>query len=157
MTHCARKVSAVQTILPPTESLTVEFKSDRNGYPDRELIEALTCLANSAGGELWLGVEDNATPSGLHRKHRNIKQLTALIAEQTQPPLMVAIEKYAIDNITVAKITVPRSKVWVATLEGIYLQRRLKADGSPECIRITPDSPCPSARCTATAEQQNII
>ena len=46
------KVDAVPIILPSTESMTVEFKSDRNGYPDRELIEALTCLANTQGGEL---------------------------------------------------------------------------------------------------------
>jgi ATP-dependent DNA helicase RecG len=37
--------------LPPRESLTVEFKSDRSKLPDRELIEALVYLANAKGGE----------------------------------------------------------------------------------------------------------
>lgn len=37
--------------LPLCESLTVEFKSDRSKLPDRELIEALVCLANAEGGE----------------------------------------------------------------------------------------------------------
>ncbi len=37
--------------LPPRESLTVEFKSDRSKLPDRELIEALTYLDNTEGGE----------------------------------------------------------------------------------------------------------
>lgn len=37
--------------LPPRESLTVEFKSDRSKLPDRELIEALVCLANAKGGK----------------------------------------------------------------------------------------------------------
>lgn len=36
--------------LPPRESLTVEFKSDLKKLPDRELIEALICLANAEGG-----------------------------------------------------------------------------------------------------------
>lgn len=126
----------MQAILPLAESIAVEFKSDRNGYPDRELIEALTCLANTAGGELWLGVEDNGTPSGLHRKHRNTRQLARLIAEQTRPALKVTITKYAINNITVAKIIVPHSRVLIATQQGAYLLRRLKTDGSPECVHI---------------------
>ena len=128
----------MHTVLPSKETITVEFKSDRNGYPNRELIEALTCLANTAGGELWLGIEDDGTPSGLHRAHRNTLLLAKLIAEHTMPPLKVAIEKHDINNITVAKIVVPRSTTLTATYQGVYLQRRLKADGSPECIRIQP-------------------
>jgi hypothetical protein len=48
--------------LPPAESLTVEFKSDRKRLSDNELVEAIVCLANAEGGELWLGVEDDGTP-----------------------------------------------------------------------------------------------
>lgn len=124
-------------VLPTVESLTVEFKSDRNGYPDRELIEALTCLTNTLGGELWLGVEDDGTPSGLHRKHRNTAHLIALIAAQTYPSLAVSIHTYAINNVTVAKIIVPQTDTLIATHEGAYLQRRLKPDNTPECIHIT--------------------
>lgn len=127
-------------LLPPTESLTVEFKSDRNGYPDRELIEALTCLANTAGGELWLGVEDDGTPSGLHRQHQNILHLTALIATQTRPSLAVEVILHTMDGVLVAQILVPQATQRVATYKGDYLLRRLKADGTPECIYIEPDS-----------------
>ena len=55
--------------LPPSESLTVEFKSDRKRLPDGELVEAIVGLANTEGGELWLGVEDDGTPTGLHPEH----------------------------------------------------------------------------------------
>ena len=123
--------------LPSVETLTVEFKSARSGYPDRELIEALPCLANTQGGELWLGVEDDGTPSGLHRQHRNSAQLTRLIATQTHPSLAVTIHTHVINNVTVAKITVPQSATLIATDEGAYLQRRLKPDNTPECIHIT--------------------
>lgn len=126
------------TVYPAAESLTVEFKSDRSGYPDRELIEALTCLANTAGGELWLGVEDNGIASGLHRSHLNLSRLTALIAMQTHPSLVVKINKRRVNNVTVAQIIVPRAGVLIATEEGAYLQRRIKADGTPECIHIDP-------------------
>lgn len=125
-------------LLPPTESLTVEFKSDRNGYPDRELIEALTCLANTAGGELWLGVEDNGKPSGLHRQHQNIQHLTVLIARKTRPSLTVEVIPHTIDGVLIAQIRVPRATTWIATYKGDYLLRRLKADGTPECVHIEP-------------------
>ena len=128
----------MQTVYPAAESLTVEFKSDRSGYPDRELIKALTCLANTAGGELWLGVEDNGIASGLHRSHLNLSRLTALIAMQTHPSLVVKINKRRVNNVTVAQIIVPRAGVLIATKEGVYLQRRIKTDGTPECIHIDP-------------------
>jgi hypothetical protein len=45
--------------LPSAETLTVEFKSDRKRLSDTDLVEALVCLANTEGGELWLGIEDD--------------------------------------------------------------------------------------------------
>ena len=130
------KVSAVPIILPSTESMTVEFKSDRNGYPDRELIEALTCLANTQGGELWLGIEDNGSASGLHPRHQDTAQLTQLVADNTSPTLQVTIKHHQINDVTVAQILVPEAKRLVATNEGAYLRRRLKHDDTPECIHI---------------------
>ena len=138
------KVDAVPIILPSTESMTVEFKSDRNGYPDHELIEALTCLANSQGGELWLGVEDNGSASGLHPRHQDTLQLTQLIADNTSPALQVTIKQHQINGVTVAQILVPEAKRLVATKEGAYLRRRLKHDDTPECIHIpSSDEPLP--------------
>lgn len=34
-------------VLPPRETLTVEFKSDLKRLPDHELVEAIVCLANA--------------------------------------------------------------------------------------------------------------
>ncbi len=56
-------------MIPYTESLAVEFKSDRGPLPDRELIETAVCLANSEGGEIYLGVEDDGSITGLHPNH----------------------------------------------------------------------------------------
>jgi len=41
------------------ESLTVEFKSDRRQISDKEIYEEIVSLANTAGGALLIGVEDN--------------------------------------------------------------------------------------------------
>jgi len=124
--------------LPPRESLTVEFKSDRSKLPDRELIEALICLANAEGGELWLGVEDDGTPTGLHPEHRLLEGLAGMVAARTSPSLSVQAEALDLDGVTLARIHVPKALGEVATTSGVYLRRRLKHDGTPECVAMLP-------------------
>lgn len=48
------------------EKLTLEFKSDLKCLPDRELVAAVVALANTEGGDLLLGVEDNGEITVLH-------------------------------------------------------------------------------------------
>lgn len=124
--------------LPSCESLSVEFKSDRSRLPDRELIEALVCLANAEGGELWLGVEDDGTPSGLHADHHLLAGLAGMVAARTSPSLNVQAEAVELDGVTVARIQVPKAQGEVATTSGVYLRRRLKHDGTPECVAMLP-------------------
>ncbi len=124
--------------LPPAESLTVEFKSDRKCLPDNDLIEALVCLANAEGGELWLGVEDDGTPTGLHMNHRNLTGLVGLVAARTSPSLRVQVDSIEIAGLLVARIVVPKAQSVVATVGGVYLRRRLKHDGKPECVPMLP-------------------
>ncbi|MEZ2743798.1 ATP-binding protein [Halopseudomonas bauzanensis] len=124
--------------LPPRESLTVEFKSDRSKLPDRELIEALVCLANAEGGDLWLGVEDNGTPTGLHPEHSLLEGMAGMVAARTSPSLSVQTEAVEVDGVTVARIHVPKAHGEVATTSGVYLRRRLKHDGTPECVAMLP-------------------
>lgn len=124
--------------LPSSESLTVEFKSDRKRLSDKELIEALVCLANAEGGELWLGVEDDGTPTGLHPDHVSLAGLPGLIAARTSPSLAVQVETLHMDGFQVARIDVPKATTVMATAGGVYLRRRLKHDGTPECAPMLP-------------------
>jgi ATP-dependent DNA helicase RecG len=124
--------------IPERESLTVEFKSDRDRLPDRELVAAVVCLANTEGGELYIGVEDDGTVTGLHAAHRNVTGLTALIANLTVPPLTVRVEALEVEGHRVARVLVPKSRQLVATSEGLLQKRRIKADGLPECVPLYP-------------------
>lgn len=124
-------------VLPVSESLKVEFKSDRHRLHDDELVEALVCLANTDGGELWLGVEDDGTPTGLHETHQNLTG-PGLVAARTSPSLAVTVEGIEIAGVRVARIWVPRAVSEVATTAGKYLHRRIKQDGSPECVPMLP-------------------
>ena len=59
--------------VPFKESLTIEFKSDKKRYSDTLLVEEIVGMANTKGGELYLGVEDNGEITGLHKEHRRCK------------------------------------------------------------------------------------
>lgn len=124
--------------LPARESLTVEFKSDCARLKDSDLVEALVCLANAEGGELWLGVEDDGTPTGLHAEHRALAGLAGLVAARTSPPLAVVVTPVELNGLPVARIAVPKAQGEVATTGGVYLRRRVKADGQPECVAMLP-------------------
>lgn len=121
---------------PLCETLTVEFKSDHRKLPDKDLVEALICLANAEGGELWLGVEDDGTPSGLHPDHYHLKSMIDLIAANTTPSLKVQAELIDVSSVPVARFEVPRATHGVITSSGVYLVRRLKHDGTPECVNM---------------------
>ena len=83
-------------------------------------------------------VEDDGTPTGLHMAHRNLTGLPAMVAARTSPSLAVAVNVIELSGVSVAHIVVPRSVSDVATTAGMYLRRRVKHDGTPECIPMLP-------------------
>jgi ATP-dependent DNA helicase RecG len=128
----------METAIPEKESLTVEFKSDQKRLSDRDLVATVVCLANTDGGEIYLGVEKDAVVTGLHHEHQNPTGLTALIGNRTNPPLSVRVEILEMLGKRVAKIIVPKSKRIVSTSDGVLQRRRLMADGTPQCVPFYP-------------------
>lgn len=126
------------SIIPRQESLTCEFKSDRQCLSDKDLIEAVVCMANAQGGEIYLGVEDDGTVTGLHVNHRQLDGLAAMIANRTQPAVSVTVESLSVTALPIACISVPRSGTPVATNDGVSKRRRLQANGEPECVPFYP-------------------
>ena len=124
--------------VPTREMLDVEFKSDVKCYPDHDLIEEIVGMANTVGGILYLGVEDDGTITGVHKKHKDAIGVTALIANSTVPPISVRAEIITEEDRDILKIEIPRSRGVVSTTSGKILRRRLKLDGSPEVIPMYP-------------------
>lgn len=124
--------------IPVKETLTVEFKSDLKKYGDADLFEDIVAFANTDGGDLFLGVEDDGTITGVHPGHSNPITLSAYIANNTVPPISTRCE--IIDEETpVLKITVPKFYGGIAaTRSGKMLRRRIKIDGTPENIPMYP-------------------
>ncbi len=47
--------------IPMRESLEVEFKSDKRKLDDGNIIDAVVAFANTNGGEIYLGVENDGS------------------------------------------------------------------------------------------------
>ena len=127
----------MERIIPQAESLTVEFKSDRKKLSDDILIDAVVAFANTEGGDLYLGVEDNGEITGRHESHKDFSRLAAFIANKTMPPIPVRVEEIE-DVFPVIKINVPKSRSIVASSTGKIQRRQIKWDGKPENVAMYP-------------------
>ena len=125
-------------MIPKKETITIEFKSDIECLDEKELVAEIVGMANTEGGVLYLGVEDNGDISGVHKKHNDPNGAMALIANKTVPSLSVRAEIIEEEGIEVLQIQIPMSKTIIATSDGKMQRRRLKADGSPENIPMYP-------------------
>ena len=127
----------MEIIFPERETMEIEFKSDMKKLSDSDLVDAVVAFANTCGGSLYLGIEDNGMVTGLHEQHRDITQLAAFIANRTVPPISVRTEIIEAEK-TVLQIKVPKSRSIVASSNGKIQRRRLKADGTPENVPMYP-------------------
>ncbi|MCR4892136.1 MAG: putative DNA binding domain-containing protein [Lachnospiraceae bacterium] len=120
--------------IPYKEDLRTEFKSDRKRYPDNDLIDEIVGMANTKGGNLYLGVEDDGEITGVNKIHKDAIGVTALVANNTVPSVSVRAEIITEEEKDVLKIEIPISRTVVSTRSGKMLKRRLKADGTPEVV-----------------------
>lgn len=132
--------------IPQKEDLGCEFKSDLKRLPDSELIDTVVALSNTDGGVLYLGVEDDGTPTGIHEAHADATGLSALVSNKTMPPVpaRATMLRLAADGspdeegMRVMALEVPKSTAIVASRDGKILRRLIKADGSPESVPMYP-------------------
>ena len=125
-------------MVPYEETLSIEFKSDIKKYGDNDLFEDVVAFANTEGGDLYLGVEDDGTITGVHPEHANPVTLGAYIANNTVPPISTRCEIIE-EEKPVLRITVPKSYGGiVATRSGKILRRRMKIDHTPENVPMYP-------------------
>lgn len=121
--------------IPETESLTVEFKSaPKSGLQDKTVIDAVVGMANTNGGVIYVGVADDGSVSGI--EDRKIKwadpaKAKAFIYANTMPPVAAETEVHDVEGRLVLMILVPRASGLVSTMDGRFLERRMKFDKSP--------------------------
>jgi ATP-dependent DNA helicase RecG len=120
------------------ESLRLEFKRDAP-LSEADLVEAVACLANTEGGWLLLGVEDDGTISGLHPSRQPVKpaQIQALITNKTNPSVPVEVHVVPTSKGTVLAIKVPKVSGLVGLSDGRVPRRYIAGRGKPECRFLT--------------------
>lgn len=129
------------TIIANGEQLDVEFKSDRRQMPDREIYEEVVSLANSKGGVLLIGVEDDGAITGAHPRHGDVTdppKLQSAIFNNTVPSINTRISVVRHDLGQVIAIEVDPYPEPCATKSGKALHRTIKSDGKPESVPFYP-------------------
>lgn len=132
---------ALLRMIAAGETLTVEFKGEeRTPLSDRDLVEAVVCLANRNGndpGYLLIGFEDDGSITGARPRHgdtTSLNRLAALIANRTRPSVVVRVESVEINGRPVLVIEIPPQQHPVATADGMFLCRAMGGDGKPACL-----------------------
>ena len=134
-------IQRLESLIAGGETLTVEFKSDRNRISDSDIYEQVVALANTNGGVLLIGVEDNGKVTGASPRHgeaTNPNQLKSAIFNNTVPGINTNVTLVQHSDGQVISIEVEPYTVTCATRSGKSLKRATKADGGPESIPFYP-------------------
>lgn len=131
----------IKDILKAGESLSVEFKSEPKGpLSDREIYENIVCMANTSGGVLLIGVENDGTVTGARPRHGSSTdpyKLQAAIFNNTSPSINARVSLHGVEGKTVIAIEVDTYPEICATKDGKCL-RRAMTTGGPECRPFYP-------------------
>ncbi len=96
----------VQTILQTGENSAVEFKT---GEARAESIaREIVAFANTQGGVILLGVDDEGHPRGLASDKNYEEWIMNIARHNVVPAIQVAYQSYQLANTTIATVTVPR-------------------------------------------------
>ncbi len=123
------------------ESLSVEFKSDRRQISDNTIYEEIVALANTDGGVLLIGVEDDGVITGAKTRHGNTTdptKLRASIFNNTVPNINTRITVTPCINAIVIAIEVAPYPEPCATASGKAMRRTIGADGKPQSVPFYP-------------------
>lgn len=89
------------------EGKTLEFKRDLSS-PTKPL-RTIVAFANSAGGRLVIGVDDDGTVVGVADPLAEEERITSLIADRISPQLVPAVDLVTVGEATILVVDVPLS------------------------------------------------
>lgn len=93
-------------VIPQGENQYIEFKAE--AVKAMQLAEEIVAFANSEGGEIWLGIEDDRTVSGLSRDYE--EDVINICRTLCIPPVQPIYEQFEYEGRQVARIEIPRGK-----------------------------------------------
>lgn len=92
--------------IPKSENQYIEFKAE--SVKAMSLAEEMVAFSNSEGGEIWLGVEDDGTVSGLSRNYE--EDVMNICRTLCIPPIHPTYEPFEIQGRQIACVRIPRGK-----------------------------------------------
>jgi ATP-dependent DNA helicase RecG len=106
------------------ETQTQEFKSSFS----KEVVETLTAFANSIGGCIYIGIDDNGKVKGIDIGKETLQNWQNQIKLNTNPSLFPDIEVLNIDNQKVACFIIDEHPIKPVSCKGKYYIRRKNAN-----------------------------
>ncbi len=133
----------IAALIAAGESLAAEFKSDRSREPlhDGTIYEEMVALANTDGGCLLVGVEDDGTVTGAKPRHGNATdplRLQAAVFHNTVPHLTTHVSVVQVADRVVLCVQVGRHRAICATAAGKCVRRVIGGDGKPATVPYYP-------------------
>jgi ATP-dependent DNA helicase RecG len=96
--------SAIEHLLQSPESKTLEFKRDLSS--PRNFLKTLVAFANTAGGRLVFGVDDQKNVIGIDQPLDEEERLCSLVADAIAPRLVPNIEFVTVEDKTLLTVEV---------------------------------------------------
>jgi len=134
-------LTQLENLIAAGESVELEFKSDRQQISDNAIYEEIVALANTDGGVLLIGVEDDGTVTGAQPRHGRTTdptKLRAAIFNNTVPNVNTRICVLRHPQGRVIVIEVDSYPEPCATASGKSLRRTVGADGKPQTVPFYP-------------------
>ena len=134
-------LTQLENLIAAGESVEREFKSDRCKISDKTIYEEVVALANTDGGVLLIGVEDDGTVTGAQPRHGRTTdptKLRAAIFNNTVPNVNTRIHVPVHPQGPVIVIEVDSYPEPCATASGKSLRRTVGADGKPQTVPFYP-------------------
>jgi ATP-dependent DNA helicase RecG len=100
--------SKVQTLLQQGENNAVEFKSE--GISPDGLAKEIVSFANTLGGSILIGVEDDGIISGVNDSATMEEWVANICRQNIIPAIQVSIEVEKANNVTILHVEVPKGK-----------------------------------------------
>jgi predicted HTH transcriptional regulator len=118
----------LRRIIEEGESDTVEFKRKFSGF--EKIAREMIALANTRGGILLIGVDDDGSIVGVRSEKSEVDLITATAENYASPPIEAEIDIVDIDGEDVVVVRIPesRSKPHRLVLDGEAIRR----DGTSE-------------------------
>lgn len=134
-------IETLSNLIEMGESTQCEFKADRGKFNDSVLFDEVVAMANSIGGVILIGVEDNGKVTGAKPRNggpADSMKVQAAIFNNTVPHINTRVSVINHPDGIVIAIEVDSYPEICATASGKCLRRIIGGDGKPATVPFYP-------------------